>query len=103
MVDGNVIRVLSRLRLIGRDSSSKPVVDHIWSLADAIVSPDDVDDSCTLTQRPGDLNQAMMELGATVCTPTNANCAKCPLKNLCHAQKAVQTANLVGFNYVFIC
>ena len=96
-----MIRVLSRLRLIGGDSTSKPVIDHIWSLADDLVSTDDAtddatdDESSSLTSRPGDLNQAMMELGATVCTPTSPDCRSCPLKDICHAQKVAHTGNLV--------
>ena len=46
-----------------------------WKNANDLVDPD----------RPGDFNQAMMELGATVCTPKNPSCSKCPLKKLCHA------------------
>ena len=93
MVDGNVIRVLSRLRLIGGDSSSKPVVDHFWALADDLVASADQASPCA---RPGDLNQALMELGATVCTPTSPDCSSCPVKDLCHAQKVAQTGKLVS-------
>ena len=59
VVDGNVIRVLTRLRCIGANIDSPKVVEYLWKLADKIVDDD----------RPGDFNQAMMELGATVCTP----------------------------------
>ena len=39
--------------------------------------------------RPGDYNQALMELGATVCTPKNPNCGSCPLRDHCKAQQQV--------------
>jgi len=75
VVDGNVIRVLSRMQRIGAESSSSHVTDLMWDLANSIVDPD----------RPGDFNQAMMELGATVCTPKAPSCETCPLKSICKA------------------
>ncbi|KAM4642844.1 adenine DNA glycosylase [Discoglossus pictus] len=79
VVDGNVIRVLCRLRCIGADSSSPAVMDRLWELANALVDHN----------RPGDFNQAMMELGATVCTPKKPLCTKCPLQGHCRAYKRV--------------
>ncbi|KAI9139277.1 DNA glycosylase [Paraphysoderma sedebokerense] len=75
LVDGNVIRVFSRMRGIGGDPKHKLVVELHWSLAKRIVSP----------SRPGDFNQSLMELGATVCTPANPDCGNCPVKNHCIA------------------
>merc|ERR1712029_216302 len=77
VVDGNVIRVVSRLRRIGAESTSKVSNEAYWKNANDLVDPD----------RPGDFNQALMELGATVCTPKNPNCNKCPLKVQCLAFK----------------
>ncbi|KAL2089967.1 hypothetical protein ACEWY4_014655 [Coilia grayii] len=79
VVDGNVIRVLCRARAIGADSTSPAVTEALWKIADTIVDP----------QRPGDFNQAMMELGARVCTPKNPLCNQCPVKSHCHAFKKV--------------
>ncbi|KAL2917759.1 hypothetical protein HK105_202632 [Polyrhizophydium stewartii] len=78
LVDGNVVRVLSRLGAFGADPKSKAAVEHIWRVADALV-----DD-----RRPGDFNQALMDLGATVCTPLNPQCGGCPLQSQCvgHAE-----------------
>ncbi|XP_041913639.1 adenine DNA glycosylase [Alosa sapidissima] len=78
-VDGNVIRVLCRARAIGADSTSPAVTEALWKIADTLVDP----------QRPGDFNQAMMELGARVCTPKNPLCNQCPIKTHCHAFKKV--------------
>lgn len=39
--------------------------------------------------RPGDFNQAAMELGATVCTPQHPLCSQCPVQSLCHAYQRV--------------
>mmetsp|Transcript_23123 Transcript_23123/g.43110 ORF Transcript_23123/g.43110 Transcript_23123/m.43110 type:complete len:356 (-) Transcript_23123:84-1151(-) len=41
-------------------------------------------------QRPGDFNQAMMELGATLCKPTSPRCSDCPLSSICHARQLTQ-------------
>ncbi|NXL91982.1 MUTYH glycosylase, partial [Alectura lathami] len=76
VVDGNVIRVLCRLRCIGADSSSPAVIDRLWDMANALVD----------RSRPGDFNQALMELGATVCTPKAPLCGECPVKQYCRAR-----------------
>ncbi|KAI8075065.1 DNA glycosylase [Gongronella butleri] len=75
LVDGNVIRVLARVRAVGADMKKTSVVALFWQLAAALVPAD----------RPGDFNQALMELGATVCRPTDPNCDACPLKSHCYA------------------
>lgn len=67
VVDGNVERVLQRLA--GDRARS---LDH-WSAAQQLLD----------TERPGDFNQAMMELGATVCLPKNPLCTKCPVRSGC--------------------
>jgi len=85
LVDGNVIRVVSRLRKIGADSTSKSSTEAYWRNADDLVDP----------SRPGDFNQALMELGAIVCTPKNPSCSKCPLKANCQAYSEV-TARSAG-------
>lgn len=80
VVDGNVIRVLSRLRAIGALSSSNLAVEKFWELANKLVPED----------RPGDFNQALMEFGATLCTPQSPQCHTCPLRTHCNALKQVQ-------------
>ncbi|HXJ87966.1 MAG TPA: A/G-specific adenine glycosylase [Candidatus Binatia bacterium] len=67
VVDGNVERVLQRIR--GKSISGEEVWDHAEHLLDHA--------------RPGDFNQAMMELGATVCTPRAPACLTCPVLQLC--------------------
>ncbi|KAF3691016.1 Adenine DNA glycosylase [Channa argus] len=78
-VDGNVIRVLCRLRAIGADSTSPAVSEALWDLANTLVDPG----------RPGDFNQAMMELGARVCTPKGPLCSHCPVQTHCHSYQKV--------------
>ncbi|XP_045024481.1 adenine DNA glycosylase-like isoform X1 [Daphnia magna] len=77
LVDGNVIRVITRLCSIGADTSKKSVVDVIWKLANELVDP----------EKPGDFNQAIMELGATVCAPKSPACQSCPVSSLCRANR----------------
>jgi A/G-specific adenine glycosylase len=75
VVDGNVARVLARLFAIDDDVKSARGSARLWSLADDLVHSGDVN--------PGDWNQALMELGATVCLPREPKCAECPVSGLC--------------------
>jgi A/G-specific adenine glycosylase len=84
VVDGNVERVLCRLEgwKAGRRSSRTAQLERkIESLAANLVSP----------LRPGDSNQALMELGATLCLPRNPQCAACPVAADCKTQGEHQT------------
>ncbi len=75
IVDGNVARVLSRVDALAGDPASTAGRRALWSRAEALAKGD----------APGDLNQALMELGATVCTPKNPACAACPVCGECRA------------------
>jgi A/G-specific adenine glycosylase len=75
LVDGNVIRVFTRLLGIREESTAKTILDRLWTIAGELVRG----------PRPGDLNQALMELGATLCTPKNPDCPACPIRNRCDA------------------
>jgi A/G-specific adenine glycosylase len=77
VVDGNVFRVLSRLY-----NETKPV-----DLGDSRVYFENLANPLICEQRPGDFNQALMELGATLCRPQQVNCSCCPWKNGCQGQK----------------
>jgi A/G-specific adenine glycosylase len=69
IVDANVIRVLSRVFGLRGDPKSTANQAVLWSLAEQLVP----------TESPGDFNQAMMELGALVCDPSDPRCEHCPL------------------------
>jgi len=84
IVDGNVARVLSRLLGIREDIKSPAVVRRLWDEAAALAKG----------PSPGDLNQALMELGATVCVPGEPRCPRCPLRRQCDAQRAGDAAAL---------
>jgi A/G-specific adenine glycosylase len=76
LVDGNVARVLARLEGIEDDIRSAEGMRRLWEAAARLVPPD----------RPGRFNQALMELGATVCTPRSPRCGACPVDGLCAAR-----------------
>ncbi|XP_072026274.1 adenine DNA glycosylase-like [Amphiura filiformis] len=86
VVDGNVIRVFTRMRCIGANSTTPSVLESIWSLANQSVDP----------SRPGDFNQSMMELGATVCTPKTPACSTCPVQTLCKAKMQVDNVKMLS-------
>jgi A/G-specific adenine glycosylase len=82
VLDGNVIRILTRLfdynETVGQPATDK----QLWLWAQSLISK----------VRPGDYNQAMMDLGRTICTPRNPQCQQCPVKMHCLAFKH-QTQN----------
>ncbi len=76
LVDGNVMRVLSRLYAIEGAPRKKPAKAQIWGRAGELVDPD----------RPGDFNQGLMELGSEICGPKKARCLICPVSDHCQAR-----------------
>jgi A/G-specific adenine glycosylase len=77
VVDGNAARVIARLFALRLDPRSPRGRRRIQSLADALL----------VRSSPGDANQALMELGATVCTPRAPRCPACPLRSSCKAKR----------------
>ena len=78
VVDGNVARVFARVWKLTDDFSKLPARAKLAERLQQEI------DKCRV---PGDFNQAMMELGALVCTPKSPDCAKCPLAKVCAAKK----------------
>jgi len=78
ILDGNVIRVLTRLFGISGDPREKKTNAALWSLAQALVEAA-APNSCS------QLNQSLMELGALICTPRNPRCGVCPVSSRCAA------------------
>src|ERR1700680_4237186 len=77
VVEGNVARVVARLEAIRGDLREGPRWELLQRTADHLLAPD----------APGNWNQAMMELGATICTPRSPQCLLCPVANFCRARK----------------
>ncbi len=75
VLDGNVKRVLTRLLGIREDIGQPAIVERLWKEAGALAHG----------PHPGDLNQALMELGATICTPRMPRCESCPVSRVCDA------------------
>jgi A/G-specific adenine glycosylase len=78
IVDGNVARVLSRVFRIETTLGKAVTERALWSRAEELVQG----------PRPGDFNQALMELGALICTPKAPSCDACPWANGCAAREA---------------
>jgi len=75
ILDGNVKRVLARCFAVEGWPGKKPVLDELWNYSEQV----------TPAKRTGAFNQAMMDLGATVCSRTKPHCAACPLTAVCQA------------------
>jgi A/G-specific adenine glycosylase len=84
ILDGNVKRVLSRVFGIAGDPSSSAVLDSLWALADA----------CTAEFEVGAYTQAIMDLGATLCTRARPACTLCPMNLDCVAAREGRQAEL---------
>jgi len=84
VVDGNVIRVVSRYLGIREDVGSAAVKGTIQKTVSEWIPAD----------APSEFNQGMMELGATVCTPRNPLCSECPLATACVARLTLQTETI---------
>jgi A/G-specific adenine glycosylase len=78
VLDGNVARVLARVLTLEEDPRSRAGRERLLEAARALLDP----------ERPGDANQAMMELGATLCLPRAPRCLLCPLAAGCRAATA---------------
>jgi len=77
VLDGNVARVLARLQAMRGDLRINGRWTGLQKSADTLLAP----------QSPGDWNQAMMELGATLCAPRSPQCLLCPVSEFCEARK----------------
>lgn len=84
VVDGNVIRVISRFHGITDPVDGSATHRRITALAEELLDPED----------PAGYNQAMMDLGATICKPRQPHCDSCPLRDACAAHAKDLTATI---------
>ncbi|HYV36478.1 MAG TPA: A/G-specific adenine glycosylase [Gemmataceae bacterium] len=77
ILEANSIRVLCRLFAVRRSPKENEVQKLLWTYAEKILP----------RRQVGDFNQALMELGALICTPTAPACESCPIKAVCQARK----------------
>lgn len=82
-VDGNVLRVMARMNLDYRDMTKASVQKSVKQDIEAV-----------MPLEAGDFNQALMELGATICTPRAPKCIMCPVQEHCEAYKAGEVSGL---------
>ncbi|TLG81051.1 A/G-specific adenine glycosylase [Vagococcus zengguangii] len=82
-VDGNVMRVFSRLFGIGEDIVKPSTLKYFDAVVRHVIDP----------ERPGDMNQATMDLGSSICTPTKPQCEDCPLQSYCLTYQQGTQAN----------
>lgn len=78
LVDGNVVRVLARVFQRKGHAKDPSLQKEIWKFAAELLDP----------EHPGDFNQALMELGATLCRVTMPSCARCPVQSHCQAAQS---------------
>jgi A/G-specific adenine glycosylase len=86
ILDGNVKRVLARVFGIAGDPGSAEVLEKLWAQSEA----------CTPAKQVGAYTQAIMDLGATLCTRANPACTVCPMSNGCVAALEGRQADLPG-------
>jgi A/G-specific adenine glycosylase len=77
VLDGNVIRILSRLLDLPDETHQAKIQARLWMVAESLLPK----------KRCGDFNQAMMDLGRTICIPRTPKCAACPVRKFCLAEK----------------
>ena len=106
ILDGNVIRVLTRLFGLAENPKAKTTNAQLWQLAEELVAHAKTQSSqrkssplCAFASLREEhscsfLNQSLMELGALICTPRNTQCPICPVKNLCVAFAENRVAEL---------
>jgi A/G-specific adenine glycosylase len=105
ILDGNVIRVLTRIFGIAENPKAKKTNARLWKLAEELVKQaDEVAQASRLRRQAGSppyfkdscsaLNQSLMELGALVCTPRNPQCGICPVRKLCVAFRVDRVEDL---------
>src|SRR5437899_9618319 len=100
-LDGNVARVLARLFAVRGHLRAPPRWAQLQSAAQKLVAP----------YAPGDCNQAMMELGASICTPRSPRCVECPVSRWCRAyqlgladRKSTRlNSSHLGISYAVLC
>ncbi|MGL4462461.1 MAG: A/G-specific adenine glycosylase, partial [Planctomycetia bacterium] len=77
ILEANTVRVWTRLAAADGDPARAPLNAELWAIAEASLP----------TTRPADFNQALMDLGATVCTPAAPRCEVCPVESFCAGRR----------------
>jgi len=96
ILDGNVIRVLTRLFAIAENPKDKETNDRLWKLAEQLVREASISPPKAQSPEPraSFLNQSLMELGALICIPRPPQCLLCPVQGCCEAFRQQRTEEL---------
>ncbi|KAF8999099.1 DNA glycosylase [Cyathus striatus] len=101
VLDGNVHRLLSRVLALYALPKAKKTLDILWSAAETFVrveeeqrTYDSQGEGRKETEHPGDINQALIELGSTICTVRNPKCENCPIRRWCMAYQRSSGSDL---------
>lgn len=96
ILDGNVIRVLTRLFAIAENPKDKTTNARLWHLAEQLVKQAAISPPRAQSPEPraSCLNQSLMELGALICTPRQPQCLVCPVRGCCEAFRQQRTEEL---------
>ena len=94
ILDGNVIRVLTRLFGIVENPREKKANERLWQLAEALVRRAAEAPPVGVRRPASFLNQSLMELGALICTPRQPRCAECPVRRQCVALREDRVESL---------
>ncbi len=84
VLDGNIKRVLARVYAVNDKVTAPGTVKHLWKLARELLPPG----------KAGQFNEALMDLGALICTPRTPACGRCPVARLCIAYSIGKQAHL---------
>jgi A/G-specific adenine glycosylase len=100
ILDGNVVRVLTRVFGIAEDPRDKKTNAQLWQIAGKLVrhAASDSPGLSPFSCRTSHFNQSLMELGALVCTPRQPRCSECPIRKSCaaHRQNRVEQLPNLG-------
>ncbi len=89
VLDGNVVRILTRIFGIGGNPKEKVTNTQLWSLSEGLVQT-----AARIRLSCSHLNQSLMELGALICTPHHPSCDVCPVRRHCVAKRDDRTGEL---------
>ncbi|KAF5383159.1 hypothetical protein D9615_004998 [Tricholomella constricta] len=98
VLDGNVHRLMSRFLALHAPPKAKATLDLLWAAAAAMVAKGPESNTADtsspeFTQYPGDINQALIELGSTVCKVREPTCQSCPLRPWCGAYEVSKSGH----------
>jgi len=87
-VTGAILAIANGQRTLAVDGNVRRVLSRVYDIADPTLAAVREAGKPLVNERPGDVNQSLMDLGATICTPRSPDCPNCPLETRCLARRA---------------